>query len=237
MRKRAVSVDENFSSILRKIKMALITRINKENGDLFTYQELRAVRGELANIQKNYKRFFSPNDVETIKEITKILQDLRKRHPNLCSKEAYLAFLGAQDLPETSLNTRSTNDHILPNTLRAPENIPQEQPQVQISKECENNCNSISMELDESLMNCNNKSDKKKNFKPPVHVPEEIILKETQPPVASQMIHCTEKSYANTSNPIQKLYLQSLELWQCVDQLELEKKKNIPSKNNHYFPY
>lgn len=192
MRKRDLSCEENHTKILRKIRNFLL-RI--DDCDLFNYKEIRAFREEIQRIKKNFQQVLSPSDAANLKEIEKILGDLRKTHPHLCSKESFIRL-------------KSTEELMISETTSQTQNI-----QRHDSRDANNEQN---MELDELLMKYN-----EEKSSPFSMIAKSINTNENQLPVASQKV--TQEFNASSLNPIQKLYLQSLELWQCVDKFEAEK--------------
>lgn len=215
VRKRSLSVDNEYSLIIRKIKRTL--QHLKHDSDIFTYKEIRVIREELWKIKKNYKKYLSSSDLQNIQDIDCILEKLKISHPHLCSKESYMSFL-------TNTLSQSTKDE-RNNKQKIAQKGSGKIPQMLVIKPSANKASNstMPMELDETLMSANNKK------------PKQEDVKEKKPLVASQQIRSAEGFDENSLSPIQKLYLQALELAECIDEQESQNKPNT-STYPYYFP-
>lgn len=179
-----------------------------KNDTLFTYKQVRCFREELQKIKTNHHRALTADDFVKIKKIEALLAELKERMPHLCSKDSYIQQLRAESTP--TFNTSAT---------RSIRNISDLKNEIDIDmiEEKEQHDSVVPMELDETLMQYN-----QEKSQPSVSVIT-VVQEENQQPVASTT--ASQKLNISTLTDIQKLYIQALELWKCVDQLETHKKK------------
>ncbi|CAG9806085.1 unnamed protein product [Chironomus riparius] len=226
-RKRSLSVDNEYSLIIRKIRGIL--RHLKHDSDIFTYKEIRVIRQELWKIKKNYKKFLDQTDLENITDIENILKKLKTSHPHLCCKESFLSFVKStqsestkDDVNDKQPTVKKGSGHL--NNIKIPQ-LTVVKPSV-----CDESKSATSMVMDETLMSANNKK-----RKAPI-LSEQEDTKAKKPLVASEQIRSAEGFDENKLSKMQKLYLQALELMEAIDKHEAEKAATEPKYPYPMFP-